>query len=123
MMILTAIYLPGLAVFVRALREARQFEGASVDALAGARQRVLMARHACEAEEFRTAIVDACAAADLAQTVHGPFLDDDRDRRILLDELRRAAIDPVQPVTIRDAVRALEAVSGLLDGQLAARAS
>ncbi len=120
MMILTAIYLPGLAVFVRAIREARKFEGASVDALAGARQRVLMARHAWEAEEYRTAIIDASAAADLAQTVHGPFLDDDWDRRVLLDELRRAAIDPEQAVSTRDAIRALEAVSGLLDGELQA---
>ena len=122
MMILTAIYLPGLAVFVRALREARKFEGAFVDALAGARQRVLMARHAWEAEEFRTAIVDASAAADLAQTVHGRFVGDDRDRRILLDELRRAAIDPEQAVTTREAMRALDAVSGLLDGALQAKA-
>ncbi|MBT5864184.1 MAG: MFS transporter [Ilumatobacter sp.] len=123
MMILTAIYLPGLAVFIRALREAGQFEGASVDALAGARQRVLMARHAWEAEEYRTAIIDASAAADLAQTVHGPFLDDDRDRRILLDELRRAAIDPKRPVLPGDAIRALEAAGGLLDGKLQAEPS
>ena len=123
MMILTAIYLPGLAVFIRALREAGQFEGASVDALAGARQRVLMARHAWEAEEYRTAIIDASAAADLAQTVHGPFLDDDRDRRILLDELRRAAIDPKRPVLPGDAIRALEAAGGLLDGKHQAEAS
>ncbi|MFT7502683.1 MAG: putative MFS family arabinose efflux permease [Gammaproteobacteria bacterium] len=123
MMILTAIYFPGLAVFVRAMREARKFESASGDALAGARRRVLMARQAWEANEYRTAIIDASAAADLAQTVHGPFLDDDRDRRVLLDELRRAAIDPEQAVATGDAVRALEAVSGLLDGALQAGAS
>jgi hypothetical protein len=120
---LTAIYFPGLAVFVRAMREARKFESASGDALAGARRRVLMARQAWEADEYRTAIIDASAAADLAQTVHGPFLDDDRDRRVLLDELRRAAIDPEQAVATGDAVRALEAVSGLLDGALQAGAS
>ncbi|MGZ0192217.1 MAG: hypothetical protein ACKVG5_07745, partial [Acidimicrobiales bacterium] len=123
MMILTAIYLPGLVVFVRAIREARKFEGASVDALAGARQRVRIARQAWEAEQYRTAIIDASAAADLAQTVHGRFLDDDWDRRVLLDELRRAAIDPEQDVSTGDAIRALEAVSGLLDGELQAGAS
>lgn len=123
MMILTAIYLPGLAVFVRALRDARKFEEASVDALAGARQRVLMARHAWDAAQYRTVIIDASAAADLAQAVHGPFVDDDRDRRILLDELRRAAIDPEQAVSSGDASRALDAVSGLFDGELQARAS
>lgn len=123
MMILTAIYLPGLAVFVRALREARQFEGASFDALAGARQRVLMARHAWEAEEYRTAIIDASAAADLAQTVHGPFVEDDRHRRRVLDELRRAAIDPEQSVSNGDAARALDAVTGMLGGELQYRAS
>ena len=41
MMILTGIYVPGLLVFVRSLREARRFEGATVHSLAGARQRVL----------------------------------------------------------------------------------
>ena len=105
------------------MREAGKDEGASVDGLAGARRRVLMARQAWEADEYRTAIIDASAAADLAQTVHGPFLDDDRDRRVLLDELRRAAIDPEQAVATGDAVRALEAVSGLLDGALQAGAS
>lgn len=123
MMILTAIYLPGLFVFIRALRDARQFEGASFDALAGARQRVLMARHAWEADEHRTAIIDASAAADLAQTVHGAFSGDDRERRVLLDELRRVAIDPEASVSAADAVSAIEAVSGLLDGSLRASAS
>lgn len=123
MMILTAIYLPGLAVFVRALLEARRFEGASTDGLTGARQRVLMARQAWEAEEYRTAIIDAFAAADLAQTVCGPFIRDDRDRRTLLDDLRRAAIDPEHDIAADDASRALDAVSKLLDGALQAGAT
>jgi predicted MFS family arabinose efflux permease len=123
MMILTGIYVPGLVVFVRALREAGQFEGVTAHSLAGARQRVLMARHACEAEEYRTAIIDASAAADLAQAVHGSFGDDDRDRRVLLDELRRVAIDPGQPVSTREALLAIEAASNLLSGELSADAS
>ena len=123
MLILTGIYVPGLVVFVRALRAAGRFETATGDALAGARQRVLMARHAWEAEEYRAAIIDASAAADLAQTVNGPFVDEDRDRRILLDELRRAAIDPGQPISPRDAIRAIETVSGMLGGVLQTRAS
>jgi MFS family permease len=123
MMILTAIYLPGLAVFARALRDARKFEEASVDALAGARQRVMSAHRALDAAQYRTVIIDASAAADLAQAAHGPFVDDDRERRILLDQLRLAAIDPERAVSSDDASRALTAVSGLFDGELQARAS
>ena len=123
MIILTGIYVPGLLVFVRALREARRFEGVTAHSLAGARQRVLMARHAWEAEEYRMAIIDASAAADLAQTVHGPFRDEDRLRRNLLDRLRQAAIDPGQPISTHDALSAIEAASTLLDGELSADAS
>ncbi len=123
MMILTGIYIPGLVVFVRALREARRFEGGAVDVFASARQRVLMARQAWEAEEYRRSIIDASAAADLAQSVHGPFSDEDRERRVLLDELRRAAIDVDHPITSADARRALETVSGLLGGDVQAEAT
>ncbi len=123
MVILTAIYVPGLLVFVRALREARRFEGATAHSLAGARQRVLTARHAVEAEEFRMAIIDASAAADLAQAVHGRFVGADRDRRFLLDKLRRDAIDPSRSISAQDAWAAIDAASTLLDGELSADAS
>ena len=91
--------------------------------MAGARQRVLAARHACEAEEYRTAIIDASAAADLAQAVHGPFTGADLDRRFVLDGLRQAAIDPARDASERDALIAIEAASELLDGELRADAS
>ena len=123
MMILTGIYVPVLLVFVRALREARRFEGVTAHSLAGARQHVLMARHAWEAEEYRTAIIDASAAADLAQTVHGLFDGEDRNRRVLLDDLRAAAIDPGTSITAQDAESAIEAASHLLGGELRSDAS
>lgn len=123
MMILTGIYVPGLVVFVRALREARQFESGTFDVFASARQRVLMARQAWEAEEYRRAIIDASAAADIAQSVHGVFNEEDRERRIQLDELRRAAINIDVPVTSADAHRALETVSGLVDGKVQTEAT
>ena len=110
-------------MFVRALREARQFEHGAEDGFASARHRVLMARQAWEAEEYRRAIIDASAAADLAQSVHGPFDDEDQERRILLDELRRAAIDIDRPITSTEARRALETVSGLLDGHVQTEAT
>lgn len=113
MMVLTGIYVPGLFVFVRALREARHFEEAGPDPLAGARQRIVDARQAWEIGEFRTAIVDSSAAADLAQTVCGPF--DDRESRVTLDELRRAAIDPSADVLDSDAIRSIELAVQLLD--------
>jgi len=116
MIILTGIYIPGLVVFVRALREAREFEHSDADAFAISRQRVLVARQAWEAEEYRRAIIEASAAADLAQSVHGPFDAEDRRRRLLLDELRLAALDVDREIGSIDARRALETVSGLLDG-------
>ena len=123
MVILTGIYVPGLLVFVRASREARRFEGVTVHSLAGARQRVLAARHACEAEEYRTAIIDASAAVDLAQAIHGPFGGADQDRRTVLDRLRHIAIDPGREVSANEAMMAIEAASGLLHGELSADAS
>jgi len=123
MIILTGIYVPGLVVFVRALREARQFEGVEVDSLASARQRVLSARQAWEAKEYRRAIIDASAAADLAQSVHGPFGAEDGERRRLLDELRLAALDIDREITSSDARTALETVSGLLGGEVQAEAT
>jgi MFS family permease len=117
MMVLTGIYVPSLLVFEKALRDARNFEHAGPDALTGARQRVMAARRAWEQGEFRTAIIDASAAADLAQTIGGPF--PDRDARVLLDELRRMAIDPNTDVRSHEAVCAIEAANTLLDSQVA----
>jgi hypothetical protein len=113
MMVLTAIYVPGLIVFLKALRDARHFEHARPDPLSGARQRIVRARQERESGDHRAAIVDASAAADLGQSVWGPFAD--RERRVMLDELRRAAIDPTTVVTARDATVAIEAASVLLD--------
>lgn len=113
MMVLTGIYVPSLLVFERALRDARNYEETGPDPLAGARQRVLSAHHSWEAGDYRTAIVDASAAADLAQTVRGPFAD--RQGRVELDEYRRAAIDPAVAVSSWDAIRAIEIANSLLD--------
>lgn len=113
MMVLSAIYVPGLLVFEKALRDVRHFEETDSDALAGARERLVHARQAWEAREFRTAIVDASAAADLAQTVFGPFRD--RAARVMLDDLRRSAIDPAVDVDREDAVHAIETARSLID--------
>ena len=114
MMVLTAIYVPGLVVFEKALRDARRFEKSDSGALIGARERLVHARQAWEASSYRTAIVDASAAADLAQTVFGPF--SDRSTSAALDELRRAAIDPSTEIGAVHAQRAIEAARTLLDG-------
>ncbi len=113
MMVLSGIYIPGLLVFEKALRDARHFEETDSDALAGARERLVHASQAWETKQFRTAIVDASAAVDLAQTVFGPF--EDRDGRVHLDELRRAAIDPSFEVHRDDARDAIETARALID--------
>lgn len=113
MMVLTAIYVPGLLLFTRGARAARRFETATEEDLAGALQRLVVARQAHESGSFRVAVVDASAAVDLAQTVNGVF--DDVDSRRMLDELRVSAIDPASPTSGRDAWRALELADGLIN--------
>jgi hypothetical protein len=111
MTVLTAIYVPALAVFVRGVREAHRFEGPPEEHLGGAHVRLAMAHQALEAGSVRVAIVDASAAVDLAQSVAGPMADDDHRR---LDELRRRAIDIDEDVSERDALRALELADAMI---------
>jgi hypothetical protein len=113
MMVLTAIYVPGLLLFIRGAREARRFESAPEEDLAGAHQRLVMAKQAYESGSLRVAIVDASAATDLAQSVKGSY--DDIDSRRSLDELRRLAIDPASFLNGSDASRALELADGLIN--------
>lgn len=105
MILLTAIYVPALAIFVRGIREAHRFEGPPEDHLGGAHVRLAMAHQAWEAGSLRVAIVEASAAVDLAQSVVGPvFGAPERDE---LDDLRRAAIDVDRTVGEPDVLRAL----------------
>lgn len=106
MTVLTAIYVPALAVFVRGVREAHRFEGPPEEHLGGAHGRLAMAHQAWEAGSLRVAIVDASAAVDLAQTVAGPIAGP--DERCRLDELRRRAVDvdaEVRELDVLDALR------------------
>ena len=112
MTVLTAIYLPALAVFVRGVREAHRFEGPPEEHLGGAHARLAMAHQAWEARSLRVAIVDASAAVDLAQSVAGPMIDD--DQRCRLDDLRRRAIDIDDDVSESDALRALELADAII---------
>ena len=112
MTVLTAIYIPALAVFVRGVREAHRFEGPPEEHLGGAHGRLAMAHQAWEAGSLRVAIVDASAAVDLAQSVAGPMLD--ADDRCRLDELRRRAIDIAQDVGERDVIDALRLADSMI---------
>jgi predicted MFS family arabinose efflux permease len=113
MMVLTGIYVPGLFMFLKASRDARHFEEASPTSLDAARQRIVVARQLWDVGEFRSAIVDASAAADLAQTVHGSY--SDRSARVQLDALRRAAIDPAREIGSGEAIRSIEVATALVD--------
>jgi hypothetical protein len=112
MTVLTAIYVPALAVFVRGVREAHRFEGPPEAHLGGAHVRLAMAHQALEAGSLRVTIVDASAAVDLAQSVAGPILDD--GQRCQLDDLRRRAIDVAEDVRESDARRALELADAMI---------
>jgi MFS family permease len=112
MTVLTAIYVPALAVFVRGVREAHRFEGPPEEHLGGAHARLAMAHQAWEAGSLRVAIVDASAAVDLAQSVAGPM--PVGDQRCQLDDLRRRAIDIDEDVRESDARRALELADAII---------
>jgi len=112
MTVLTAIYVPALAVFVRGVREAHRFEGPPEEHLGGAHARLVMAHQALEAGSLRVAIVDASAAVDLAQSVAGPVADG--DERCQLDELRQRAIDVDHTLHQSDVVRALELADSMI---------
>lgn len=112
MVLLSAIYIPGLIVFAIALRDARHYENATPDPFFEARQRIVLARTAWEAGQLRVATVDAAAAADLAQTVTGPF--SDWQSRGELGELRRIAIDPDSDLNSHQAARAIELAHSLI---------
>ncbi len=112
MMVLTAIYVPALAVFVRGVREAHRFEGPPEDHLGGAHVRLAMAHQAWEAGSSRVAIVDASAAVDLAQSVAGALVSG--DERCRLDDLRRRAIDVDADVGESDVLAALQLADELI---------
>jgi transcriptional regulator of acetoin/glycerol metabolism len=112
MTVLTAIYVPALAVFVRGIREAHRFEGPPEEHLGGAHVRLAMAHQAWEAGSLRVAIVDASAAVDLAQSVVGRI--DADDQRCHLDELRRRAIDVDEEIRQSDVLRALQIADSMI---------
>lgn len=112
MTVLTAIYVPALAVFVRGVREAHRFEGPPEEHLGGAHARLVMAHQALEAGSLRVAIVDASAAVDLAQSVAGPV--GDGDERCQLDELRQRAIDVDHTLRQSDVLQALELADSMI---------
>jgi hypothetical protein len=113
MAVLSAIYIPALVVFVRAFRAARRHEVGSAGAalrLAVARLDAAVVRH--QMGDLRTSIVEAAAAADLAQLAD-PTVTRQRDRDDL-DRLRRDALDPQRDVADGEAELALSIARSLL---------
>jgi hypothetical protein len=113
MAVLSAIYIPALLVFVRALRTARRQElgsGSEALRLAVARLDAAIARH--QIGDLRTAIVESAAAADLAQLAE-PTIAGEVGRGDL-DELRRIALDPAAVLTEGEAELALALARSLL---------
>jgi MFS family permease len=113
MVVLSAIYIPALVVFVRAFGAARRNEMGSVGAalrLAVARLDAAVIRS--NMGDLRTAIVEAAAAADLAQLAE-PSVTGQQGRDDL-DRLRRTALDPASSVDSDDATHALDIARSLL---------
>jgi MFS family permease len=113
MAVLSAIYVPTLVVFIRAFGAARRNEEGSVGAalrLAVARLDAAVVRH--QKGDLRTAIVEAAAAADLAQLAE-PSVTRQQGRDDL-DQLRRSALDPTSSVGADDVERALTIARSLL---------
>ena len=113
MAVLSAIYVPALVVFVRSFNAARRNELGSVGAalrLAVARLDAAVVRH--EGGDMRTAIVEAAAAADLAQLADPTIIR--RHGRDELHALRRHALDPEWTMDESEAQRALDIAHSLL---------
>ncbi|MGD9996574.1 MAG: MFS transporter [Ilumatobacteraceae bacterium] len=113
MAVLSAIYVPALIMFVRAFHAARRAElNSSTESLQLAVMRLdaAVARH--RIGDLRTAIVEAAAAADLAQvadpSIGGIVGRDD------LDTLRRRALDADHELTDAEADLALSLAHSLL---------
>ncbi len=107
MAVLTAIYLPAIALYARAIRDAQRFERESAGTAVGlAFTRLAAAQESHRRNAFRLAIVDAAAAVDMARIAGsrptGPVDGED------LEVLRRAAVDPDGVVTAGDAARAID---------------
>jgi hypothetical protein len=71
-----------------------------------------MAHQAWEAGSLRVAVVDASAAADLAQSVAGRAMSG--DERSELDELRARAIDLEDVLREQDVLRALQLADSMI---------
>ncbi len=113
MAVLSAIYVPALIMFVRAFRAARWKELDSTGEalqLAVMRLNAAIARH--RTGDLRTAIVEAAAAADLAQ-VADPTIAVQVGRGDL-DALRRMALDVDHQLTDDEAELALALARSLL---------
>ena len=113
MAVLSLIYIPTLAIFIRAFARARRVEHSSAGAsLQSAFVRLTNAEELARAGDVRAAIVESFAAVDLAQladaTIGGTL------ERSELDELRAAALGADQRPTDGDADRAIALARQLL---------
>ena len=118
MTVLTAIYLPGLLLFLRATRTVRLHEHDQVDPLTVAAQRLVMGRRASELGSFRVAVIDASSAVDLLAGADAWPTHDDAsgfaEARVLLESLRARAADPTATLDVDDATQALEIAARII---------
>jgi len=106
MVLLSAVYLPAIALYLRGAREARRFEGDTPDAAHDLATTRLAAAENWRRDGYpRLAVIDAVASADLVLAVGRVEAAPHVRRR--LDELRQTALDRADDVTAADADRAI----------------
>lgn len=119
MTVLTAIYLPGLLLFLRATRTVRLHEHDQTDPATVAAQRLVMGRRASELGSFRLAVIDASSAVDLLVGAEiGPTSADSSgfaEARVVLESLRARAADPAATVDLDEASQALEIAARIVN--------
>jgi MFS family permease len=119
MAVLSVIYIPALAVFIRAFASARRLEQHSgLAAMQSALVRLESAEDLSRVGDRRAAVVDASAAVDLAQLADTSI--GGSDERGELDTLRHIALDPQAGIGDDDALRALALARTLITRRTAA---
>ena len=106
MVLLSAVYLPAIALYLRGAREARRYEGESPDPAHDLAMTRLAAANGWRRDGYpRLAVIDAVAAADLVLAVGRVEVTTHVRER--LDGLRQAALDPEAELAVAEADRAI----------------
>jgi MFS family permease len=112
MAVLAAVYLPALAVYLRASNAAKLFEQRTLDVFGRAEMRLVSAEESLVGGAYRVAIIDAAAAVDLARLEDSEL--GRKDGAADLELLRIVALDKDAEIDRESGARAVAIAESLL---------